>query len=84
MASSVFPTPVGPKKINEPIGWFLFDIPERERLTAFDTADIASSCPITRFLKCSSNYKSFSRSDESILSVGIPVHFETILAISSL
>ena len=69
LASSVFPTPVGPKKINEPIGWFLFDIPQRELLTAFDTADIASYCPITLFFKCSSNFKSFSRSDESILSV---------------
>ena len=37
-ASSVFPTPVGPRKMNEPIGRFGSDRPARERRMAFATA----------------------------------------------
>src|SRR2546430_543828 len=35
-ASSVFPTPVGPRKMNEPMGRFGSLSPERERRTAFE------------------------------------------------
>ena len=35
LASSVLPTPVGPRKMNEPIGRFGFLIPARARRTAF-------------------------------------------------
>ena len=47
-ASSVLPTPVVPRKMNEAIGRFGSCSPARERLTASLTALIASSCPITR------------------------------------
>lgn len=46
-ASSVLPTPVGPKKINEPIGFLSSFNPALARITAFETAVTASSCPIT-------------------------------------
>ncbi|MPN15869.1 hypothetical protein SDC9_163205 [bioreactor metagenome] len=46
-ASSVLPTPVGPKNINEPIGRFGSFIPALALITALDTAVTASSCPIT-------------------------------------
>ena len=42
-AVSVFPTPVGPRKMNEPIGRLGSLSPARERLTAFETACTASS-----------------------------------------
>ena len=47
-ASSVLPTPVGPEKMNEPIGRFGSLSPARERRMARDTALIASSWPTTR------------------------------------
>jgi hypothetical protein len=47
-ASSVFPTPVGPRKMNEPIGRRGSFSPERARSTASATAVTASSCPTTR------------------------------------
>ena len=42
-ASSVFPTPVGPKKINEPIGRFGSLIPALALNTASETRPTASS-----------------------------------------
>ena len=47
-ASSVLPTPVGPRKMNEPIGRFGSFNPARARRTALETALTASSWPITR------------------------------------
>jgi hypothetical protein len=35
-----FPTPVGPRKMNDPIGRFSSDIPARDRRSAFETAVI--------------------------------------------
>ena len=49
--SSVLPTPVGPRKMNEPIGRFSSCKPARARRTAFDTALIASSWPMTRCMQ---------------------------------
>ena len=43
LANSVLPTPVGPRKRNEPIGRRGSDNPARLRRIAFDTADTASS-----------------------------------------
>ena len=43
LLSSVLPTPVGPKKRNEPIGLFGSLSPTLPLLIAFDTATIASS-----------------------------------------
>ena len=45
LASSVFPTPVGPRKMNEPIGRFGSFSPARARRIASDTASIASVLP---------------------------------------
>jgi hypothetical protein len=50
-ATSVFPTPEGPRKMNEPIGRFGFLTPSRERRIARLIAPIERSCPITRFLQ---------------------------------
>ena len=47
-ATSVFPTPVGPRNRNEPIGLAGSFKPTRPLFTAFATALTASSCPITR------------------------------------
>ena len=47
-ASSVLPTPVGPRKRKEPMGRFGSLRPARARRTAFETALTASSCPTTR------------------------------------
>ena len=41
--SSVFPTPVGPRKINEPIGRLGSFMPALARLSALETALTASS-----------------------------------------
>ncbi len=43
LAISVFPTPVGPIKIKEPIGRFSSDMPARDRRIALETARMASS-----------------------------------------
>src|SRR5437870_12352821 len=47
-ASSVFPTPVGPRKMNEPTCRFASFRPARERRIARDTAATASSWPMIR------------------------------------
>ena len=47
-AVSVLPTPVGPRKMNEPIGLSGSCRPARARRTAFEIATRASSCPTTR------------------------------------
>ena len=46
-ASSVLPTPVGPKKTKVPMGRSGSLSPARLRRTAFDTEMTALSCPIT-------------------------------------
>ncbi len=43
LASSVFPTPVGPRKMKEPIGRFGSCRPERALRRALETAAIPSS-----------------------------------------
>ena len=82
-AVSVFPTPVGPRKMNEPVGRFGSCRPARARRTALETAASASGCPTTRCPSSSSSFVSRSRSDSSILVTGMPVHFATISAMSS-
>src|SRR5215218_9472690 len=61
-ASSVFPTPVGPRNRKLPMGRFGSESPARARLTASATASTASSWPITRSWSCSSRCMSRSRS----------------------
>ena len=47
-ASSVLPTPVGPRKRNAPTGRWRFFTPALDLRTASATASTALSCPITR------------------------------------
>ena len=47
LASSVLPTPVGPRNRNEPVGRSGSEMPARARRTASDTARTASSWPTT-------------------------------------
>ena len=82
-ASSVFPTPVGPRKMNEPMGRSGSDSPARERRRALATASTASSCPTTRSCRRSSMCTSFSTSPSISLLTGMPVHDATTSATSS-
>ncbi len=83
LASSVLPTPVGPRKRKEPMGRFSSETPARERRMASATACTASSWPTTRSCSSSGRRRSFSRSVSISLETGMPVHRATILAISS-
>ena len=65
-ASSVFPTPVGPRKMKLPIGRFGSFSPARARRSASATASIALSWPITRSCSASSMCSSFSASPSII------------------
>ena len=69
--------------MNEPAGRFGSLIPARERRIAFETAVIATSWPITRLCSSSSIRRSFLVSASVSLKTGIPVHIETMSAISS-
>ena len=82
-ASSVFPTPDGPRKMNEPVGRFGSLMPARARRIALETATIASCWPITRLCSSSSMRISFCDSASVSLKTGMPVHIETMSAISS-
>ena len=81
-ASSVLPTPDGPRKMNEPVGRFGSLIPARARRIDLETATIAWCWPITRL--CSSSSIRISLCDSASVSskTGIPVHIETMSAIS--
>ena len=83
-ANSVLPTPVVPRKINEPIGRLGSCKPALLRRTASAIAERASSCPITRVCNSASRCNSFSFSLCIILLTGMPVQRETTSAISSL
>ena len=82
-ANSVFPTPVVPRKMNEPMGRLGSCRPARLRRTASLTACMASSCPMTLLCNSSSRLSSFWRSLSSILLTGIPVQRDTTSAMSS-
>ena len=82
-ARKVLPTPVGPRKINEPIGRRGSFRSARERRSALEIAITASSCPITLLLSSSSILRSFSVSFCSIRCNGTPVTFETMCIMSS-
>ena len=81
-ASSVLPTPVGPRKRKVPIGRFGSASPARERRRALATASTASSWPITRSCRRSSMWISFSTSPSIRRETGIPVHLPTTSATS--
>ncbi len=82
-ASSVLPTPVGPRKMNEPIGRFGSRRPTRLRRTARATAATASSCPTSRLRISSSIRSSFWVSSSASLTTGMPVITESTEAIRS-
>ena len=69
--------------MNEPVGRFGSLIPARARRIAFETAMIAASWPITRLCSSSSMRISFCDSASVSLKTGMPVHIETMSAISS-
>mmetsp|Transcript_23594 Transcript_23594/g.67617 ORF Transcript_23594/g.67617 Transcript_23594/m.67617 type:complete len:233 (-) Transcript_23594:1572-2270(-) len=81
--NSVFPTPVGPRKIMEAMGLDGSFRPARDRCTASVTTSMASSCPITLSLSLSAMFRILSRSVSRSLFGGIPVQMATTLAISS-
>ena len=83
LASSVLPTPVGPRKRKLPMGLLGSEMPARERWMASVTRRTASSWPTTRRWMTSSRCSSFSRSPSISLETGMPVHLATMLAISS-
>ena len=82
LASSVLPTPVGPRNMNEPSGLEGSWSPALERSTASATASTASSCPMTRSCKVSAKCKSFCLSPWTSLATGMPVMRLTTSAIS--
>ena len=61
-ATSVLPTPVGPRKRNEPTGRCGFLSPARERRIARARAEIAFRCETMRSCKAFSIESSFSAS----------------------
>src|ERR1700756_2314900 len=82
-ARNVFPTPVGPIKMNDPIGRRGSFRSARERLNALLMAITASSWPMTCCLSSSSMLRSFCASFCSMRLSGTPVHFDTMCMISS-
>mmetsp|Transcript_30558 Transcript_30558/g.85595 ORF Transcript_30558/g.85595 Transcript_30558/m.85595 type:complete len:296 (+) Transcript_30558:790-1677(+) len=82
LASSVLPTPVGPRNMKEAMGLLGSARPARLRCTASATASTASSCPITRSCSSSARCSSFSRSDWASFCTGMPVQRATISAMS--
>src|SRR6201996_5884402 len=84
LASSVLPPPVGPRKMNDPIGRRGSLIPERARMMASATSRTASSWPTIRSCRIWSSRSTFSRSPSCRRLTGMPVHLDTIAAISSL
>jgi len=82
-ASSVFPTPVGPRKIKEPIGRLGFLSPALALLTARATASTAFSCPTTRWCMTDSRLTRRSLSSSASLLTGTPVQSATMAATST-
>ena len=80
--SSVFPTPVGPRNIKEPMGRFGSFKPTRPLLIACATAFTASFWPITLSWRRFSRFFSLSVSVSSSFLVGIFVQSETTWAMS--
>ena len=80
LARWVFPTPVGPRKINEPIGLLGSFNPARLRRIALTTFFIASGCPITEVSSSDSILISRSLSFFAIRWTGIPVIMATTSA----
>ena len=69
--------------MNDPVGRLGSFRPARERLIALEMTSIAGCWPITRLCSSSSIRTSFCVSASVSLNTGIPVHIETMSAISS-
>ncbi len=82
LPSSVLPTPVGPRKMNEPIGLLWLASPALDLRIASETAVTASSCPMTLSWRMSGSLSSLSLSVSTSLLTGMPVHAEMTSAIS--
>ena len=82
-ASSVLPTPVGPRKMKLPTGRLGFLSPARDRRIARDTAEIAFSWLMTRLWRSDSMRSSLSPSSWLIDVIGTPVHFDTTSSMSA-
>ncbi len=83
LASSVLPTPVGPRNRKEPMGLLGSLMPALERMMASATFSTASSWPTTRLCRSASRFRIFAFSLWVSLATGMPVHLEMIRAISS-
>ena len=83
LQSSVLPTPVGPKKMNEPMGFFGSLSPTLPRRIALETASTASSWPTMRRWSSSSIWRSLSLSSVESWVTGTPVQEDTISAMSA-
>ncbi len=83
LLSSVLPTPVGPRNMNEPTGRFGSFRPALDLRTARDTAPMASSCPMTLLWSSLSRLRSLSLSSCAIFVTGTPVHLATVSAMAS-
>jgi len=83
LVNSVLPTPVGPRKMNEPIGRRGSFNPARARRTALEIAWMASSCPMMCLPQLFFHLQQALRLFWAICITGTPVHIETTSAISS-
>ncbi len=81
-ATSVLPTPVGPRNRKLPTGRFGFLSPARVRRMARDRALMALSCDTIRLCSSSSMRSSFCDSSSLTAVMGMPVHFETTSSMS--
>ena len=78
LANSVFPTPVGPEKRNEPIVLSLFLRPAFDIFIADETTFTALSCPKIRVLRSLSKFFSLTFSFALIELSGIFAILETV------
>ena len=83
LASSVLPTPVGPKKRKEPIGLPGSLRPALLRWIAPAMVSIASSCPIMHSFSLDFIFIILLPSDSATLLTGMPVILDTTVAMSS-
>ena len=83
LESSVFPTPVGPRNRNDPIGLFGSLRPTRPLLMALETAVTASSWAITLLCRVFSRFLRRAPSSSASFLTGMRVHLDTTSAMSS-
>ena len=82
LATSVFPTPVGPAKIKLPVGESGLPSPARDRFTAVATDSIASLWPKTTFCRFDASSFSSAISELEPLFAGIRAIRETTFSTS--